>query len=123
MMFEQYWVFALICMVVALVILRLILRERLMLQGSMSYLAVLAIFGLMGLFPGFTRQLATAVGFTLVSNFLFTVALGLLALLHLRALVTISKISMLAVRLTQELAILTERLERELATRKDEPGP
>jgi hypothetical protein len=122
-MFAQYWIFALLCLAVAILILRLILRERLTLQGSMSYLAFLALFGGMGAFPSLTKTLANSLGFTLLSNFIFSVALGLLALLHLRALLSISRLNMLAVRLTQELAIVTERLERELAPSKDEPRP
>jgi hypothetical protein len=113
----KYWIFAAVCLVVAIVLLRLVLRERLMLQGSVSYLSFLGILGLMAVFPDQTQQLARAMGFTLLSNFFFSVSIGVLALLHLRALITVSKVHMRTVALTQELAIVQERLERALADR------
>jgi len=115
----KYWSFAAICFVVAIVILRLVLRERLLLQGSLSYLSFLTLLALMAVFPTQTNDLARAMGFTLLSNFFFTVAIGFLALLHLRALVTISKVHARSIALTQELAIVQERLERTLAEKKE----
>ena len=115
----KYWIFAAICLVVVAIVLRLVLRERLMLQGSLSYLAFLGALGLMAIFPETTMRIARPMGFTLLSNFFFAVAVGVLALLHLRALLTISKVHMRTVALTQELAIMQERLERSLATPAD----
>ena len=86
-----------------------------MLQGSVSYLSFLGIIAIMAGFPEQTMHLARAMGFTLLSNFFFAVSVGVLALLHLRALLTISKVHMRTVALTQELAIVQERLERSLA--------
>ena len=40
-------VFAGVCLLIALVLLRLILRERITLQGSMSYLAFVIVIGAM----------------------------------------------------------------------------
>jgi hypothetical protein len=88
-----------------------------MLQGSLSYVAFLGIIGLMAVFPETSARIAHAMGFSLLSNFFFSVAIGLLALLHLRALVTTSKVHMRTVALTQELAIVQEKLERTLAER------
>jgi hypothetical protein len=113
----KYWAFAAVCLLVALVLVRLVLRERLMLQGSMSYLSFLGLIGLMAIFPDETRMVSRAMGFTLLSNFFFALSIGVLALLHLRALVTISKVHMRSVALTQELAIVQERLDRALADR------
>lgn len=113
----KYWVFAAVCLLVAIVLMRLVLRERLMLQGSLSYVGFLTIIGLMAVFPHLTSRLAHAMGFSLLSNFFFAVSIGLLALLHLRALVTTSKVHMRSVALTQELAILQEKLDRALADR------
>jgi len=114
----KYWSFSAVCLLVAIVIVRLVLRERLLLQGSLSYMAFLGVLGLMAIFPRATMELSKAMGFTLLSNFFFAVAIGLLALLHLRALVTISKVHMRSVALTQELAVVQERLDRALADRK-----
>jgi len=113
----KYWVFAAVCLLVAIVLIRLVLRERLMLQGSLSYVGFLTVIGLMAVFPESTSHLAHAMGFSLLSNFFFAVAIGLLALLHLRALITTSKVHMRSVALTQELAIVQEKLERAIAER------
>jgi hypothetical protein len=118
----KYWVFAAVCGLVALVLARLVLRERLMLQGSMSYISFLGVLGLMALFPDQTTYLSRRMGFTLLSNFFFAVSVGLLALLHLRALITLSKVHMRTVALTQELAIVQERLDRELGARPQHPA-
>lgn len=109
---ENYVVFAIACLVIALVMLRLLLRERITLQGSMSYGAFLLVLGLMAIFPSKTQYLAGKLGFTLMSNFLFCTAIAALALLHLRALVTLSKVHLRTVAITQELALVQEKLER-----------
>ncbi|HEY4181759.1 MAG TPA: DUF2304 domain-containing protein [Kofleriaceae bacterium] len=106
------WVFAIACLLIAAVMMRLLLRERVTLQGSMSYLAFLMVLGAIGLFPNHASQLANYLGFKLLSNFLFCAAIAMLALLHLRALVTLSKVQLRSVALTQELALLSEKLDR-----------
>ncbi|HEU0036481.1 MAG TPA: DUF2304 domain-containing protein [Kofleriaceae bacterium] len=106
------WIFGGVCLVIAIVLLRLLFRERISLQGSMSYLAFLVILGLMAVFPGVSADLAQFLGFTLLSNFFFCTAIALLAILHLRALVMLSKVHLRSIALTQELAILNEKLER-----------
>ncbi len=78
----------------------------------MSYLAFLAVLGVMAVFPTTTTVIARKLGFTLMSNFLFCTAIAALALLHLRSLVTMSKIQLRSITLTQELAILQEKLGR-----------
>ena len=118
----KYWSFAAVCALVAVVLLRLVLRERLMLQGSISYISFLGVLGLMALFPEQTTLLSRYMGFTLLSNFFFAVSVGLLALLHLRALITLSKVHMRTVALTQELAIVQERLDRELSVGRQPTG-
>ena len=108
---ENYLVFAIACLVIALVMARLLLRERITLQGSMSFFAFLLVIGLMAVFPHTTSRIANELGFTLMSNFLFCTAIAALAILHLRSLVTLSKVHLRTVALTQELAILQEKLE------------
>src|SRR5262245_814180 len=111
---NEYWPFALACLAIALVVMRLLLRERVTLQGSMSYLAFVGLIGVMAVFPGVTTSIARGLGFTLMSNFLFCTAIAALAILHLRALVTLSRIHLRSIALTQELAILQEKLDRAL---------
>jgi hypothetical protein len=105
-------VFAGVCLVIALVLMRLLFRERISLQGSMSYLSFIVVLGSMAVFPQTSIRIANWLGFTLLSNFFFCTAIAMLAILHLRALVTLSKVQLRTVALTQELAILNERLDR-----------
>jgi hypothetical protein len=105
-------VFAGVCLVIMVVLLRLLFRERITLQGSMSYLAFLALLGSMAVFPNLWVRIANYLGFTLLSNFFFVTAIAALAILHLRSLITISRVNLRTVALTQELAIMQERLDR-----------
>jgi hypothetical protein len=105
-------VFAGVCLVIMVVLLRLLFRERITLQGSMSYLAFLALLGSMAVFPNLWVRVANYLGFTLLSNFFFVTAIASLAILHLRSLITISRVNLRTVALTQELAIVQERLDR-----------
>ena len=106
------WMFAAVCFAIAVVLMRLILRERITLQGSMSYLGFLIVLGAMAVFSNTTTRIARALGFTLLSNFFFCTAIAGLAILHLRALVMLSKVHLRSIALTQELALLQERLDR-----------
>jgi len=105
-------VFAGVCLLIMLVLLRLLFRERVTLQGSMSFLAFLALLGSMAVLPNLWVRVANYLGFTLLSNFFFVTAIASLAILHLRSLVTISRVNLRTVALTQELAIMQERLDR-----------
>ena len=109
---ENYWLFGIAALAIALVLMRLLFRERITLQGSMSFLAFLTLLGVMAVFPNITVRVAQKLGFTLMSNFFFCTAIAALAILHLRALVTLSKVHLRSIALTQELAILQEKLER-----------
>lgn len=108
------WVFAGVCIVIALVLARLILRERITLQGSMSYLAFVLVIGAMALFPDQAGAVAHALGFSTLANFFFCTCIAALAILHLRALITLSRVHLRSIVLTQELAILQEKLDRVL---------
>lgn len=119
---DDYLIFALACLGIALVMMRLLFRERVTLQGSMSYMAFLLVLGLMAVFPDQTGVIARKLGFTLMANFLFCTAIAALALLHLRSLVTLSKIQLRSITLTQELAILQEKLDQ-LERRSTEARP
>jgi hypothetical protein len=82
------------------------------LQSSLSFLAVLiALIGL-SLFPGATLWIASRLGFSLASNFLFAIGLGALGLLHVFTLITLSRVELRSLTLVQEMALLEEKLER-----------
>lgn len=112
MAFERYWLFAVICLGIALVLVRLVTRERLTLQASLSFLLLLGAFGCAALFPGLTAWFAKQLGFALPSNFFFAATICGLVALHLFALMSLSRVELRSVALTQELAILEERLSQ-----------
>jgi hypothetical protein len=87
-------------------------RERITLQGSLAYLLLLTGLSFVSAFPSATATLAGWAGFSLPSNFLFAVALAALAVLHVTALVTLSRVELRSIALTQELALVKEQLDR-----------
>lgn len=110
-MIERYWLFAAACIVTGVVVLRLVLRERLTLQSSLAFLGFLGGLGALAVLPELGVPIASKMGFALPSNFLFAVAIAGLALLHLAALASISRLQLRTVALVQELAILRNELE------------
>jgi hypothetical protein len=110
--FERYWLFALFCFMVASWLLRLVLRERITLQSSLWLLASLGTLLVLAVAPDLTAAIARAMGFTLPSNFFFSLAIGALVLLHLGTLVTLSRTELRSITLTQELALIREKLEQ-----------
>ena len=82
------------------------------LQGSLAYLTLLGAMVVAALFPELDARLASAMGFTLVSNWFFAVAIAGLSLLHLAALVQLSRVELRSIALTQELGLVQERLDR-----------
>src|SRR5262249_41950754 len=106
------WLFAALCLIIALFLLRLVLTRRVTLQGSLSFLVLLAIGAAFAVFPGATAWIALHLGFQLPANFFFAVSLAALAALHVHALVMQSRVQLRSISLTQELAILQERIDR-----------
>lgn len=111
-MLERYWIFAGVCAFVALLILRLVLRERLTLQGSLAYLTALGSLALLAVVPELGTWIAVRMGFALASNFVFAAAIAGLAVLHLLALIAISRLELRSVALVQEVAILRSEIEQ-----------
>jgi hypothetical protein len=109
---EQHWQFAILCILTALFMVRLVLAERITLQSSLSFLVLLSIGTLMAIFPNFLSRVAVELGFALPSNFYFAFSLLALAALHVHSLIMNSRVAMRSVALTQELAILQERIDR-----------
>ena len=109
---EQHWLFGVVCVVGAIVMVRLVLSERVTLQGSLSFLVLLTVGAGMALFPQGISWLAVRLGFELPSNFFFAAALFSLAMLHVHSLILQSRVQLRSITLTQELAILQERIDR-----------
>lgn len=110
--FERYWLFAIFCLGVGIITLRLIFRERLTLQGSLSLLGFLCVMTGVALFPSVTTFIARHMGFTLPSNFFFALSIAILTILYLSSQITISRIELRTITLTQELGLLREQLEQ-----------
>jgi hypothetical protein len=110
--FERYWLVATFCLVVAVLLLRLVLRDRITLQSSMWMFFLLGGLVVLAVAPNLTAGVAHALGFALPSNFFFTLAISANLLLHVRSLVTLSRTELRSITLTQEIALLRESLER-----------
>lgn len=82
------------------------------LQGSLAYLTLLAGLTVAALFPALDAWLAQLMGFSLVSNWFFALAIAGLSFLHLAALVQSSRMELRSIALTQQVGILQERLDR-----------
>lgn len=109
---HQYWPFVIVCALLLVSLVRLLLRERIALQTSISFLTFLGLFSIAAVIPHQAARLAHAMGFTLLANFLFCAAIIALVLLHLRALIALSRLEVRTIQLIQDLAILQERLAR-----------
>jgi hypothetical protein len=110
--FERYWLFASFCLLVGGLLLRLVLRDRITLQSSLWLFFLLGGLLVLAVAPNLTAEVAHAMGFALPSNFFFALAVSALLLLHVRALVTLSRTELRSITLTQEIALLRERLDR-----------
>jgi hypothetical protein len=117
-MIENYWRFAIACAVLILLLVRYVFRERITLQASLAFLLLTVTMAVVAVVPGALTATAQALGFTLISNFLFAITIGTLVVAHVSALVSISRLEVRSVALMQELAILREELDRTLAEKK-----
>jgi uncharacterized protein DUF2304 len=120
--FERYWLFAALCVGVALFMFRMVITERVTLQASLSFLLVLLLTAGVAVFPELATWLALRMGFTLASNFFLAVGVGALAFLHLASLVHLSRVQLRSVTLTQELGLMQEKLDRALAMLDEQRG-
>jgi hypothetical protein len=111
-MIGRYWPFGLLCLAFAGAILYLLLRRRVTLQASLTYLLLLFAIGIAAIFSPASTWVARHLGFELPSNFFFAISIAALSLLHLLALTAQSRLELRSIALTQELALLTEKLER-----------
>jgi hypothetical protein len=118
---EEHWVFAGFCVAVMLLLVRLIVRERVTLQSSLALLGLLAAMLAMAIFPELLFWLAARMGFALPSNFLFAMGIAALVLLNVATLVTLSRVELRSIALTQELGLLQEKLDR--VAGREPPAP
>jgi uncharacterized protein DUF2304 len=109
---EQHLIFAAFCAAVMLLLVRLIVRERVTLQSSLAFLAMLFAMLAISLFPDGVFWLAGKLGFILPSNFLFAAGIGGLVLLNVATLIMVSRTELRSIALTQELGLLKEKLDR-----------
>jgi hypothetical protein len=113
--FRRYWLFAAFCIAVALFMFRMVIKERVTLQASLSFLLVLLLTACFAIWPEPATWVAHQLGFTLPSNFFLAAGVGALAFLHLASLVHLSRVQLRSVTLTQELALVQEQLEQVVA--------
>ena len=108
----RYALFSIICFVYAMAILWLLFRRRVTLQSSLLYLLLMVGLGCGFIVLHYVPSLVSLLGFTLPSNLFFSAAIGLLALLHLMGLMSISRLEQRSITLVQELALLQEQITR-----------
>jgi hypothetical protein len=120
---EQYWVLAAFCGAVMVLLLRLVVRERVTLQSSLSLSALLVALIAVALFPDVVFWVTRRLGFVLPSNLLFAMGIGALALLNVATLVTLSRVELRSIALTQELGLLREKLDRVATQVEASPQP
>ena len=111
---EPYWIFFGLCMISALFLIRMVVLEQVTLQASLSFLLVLTLGATIAVFPNGIGWIARKMGFELPANFFFSMLIAALAFLHLASLVHLSRVKLRTVTLTQELALLQEKVERGL---------
>lgn len=108
----RYWIFGIVCLAYASVVVWLLFHRRLSLQSSLAYLLLVGGLGLGSLLLAWNPRLVATLGFELPSNLIFAASIGALSLLHLFALMSMSKLESRSVTLVQELALLQEQLNR-----------
>jgi hypothetical protein len=122
MQIDQHWVFAGFCAAIMVLLVRLIARERITVQSSLAFFGLLLAMLVMALFPKLTFWLSAKMGFALPSNFLFAMGIAALALLNVATLMTLSRVELRSITLTQELGLLREKLDRLAAQQGEPPG-
>jgi len=108
----HYWMFAGACALIGLVLLRLVLREHVTLQASLAFFLLLIGGAAIAVEPRVLAWVTRQLGFELPSNLLFAICLGALAVLHVLSLVTLSRVELRSIALTQEVALLQEQVQR-----------
>src|SRR3569832_2152490 len=89
---ERYWIFALCCLIIVGLLVRLLLRERESLQHSLAFLLFMLGVVVTAVFPAITSRLGQLMGFALPSNFFFAILIGVLVLLHLGTVIALSRL-------------------------------
>lgn len=109
---ERYWIFAVCCLIIVGLLVRLLLRERVSLQHSLAFLLFMLGVVVTAVFPAFTSRLAQLMGFALPSNFFFAILIGVLVLLHLGTVIALSRLEARTIALTQDLGLVQEQIAR-----------
>jgi hypothetical protein len=111
---EPYWMFFGLCVILSLLLIRMVVLEQVTLQASLSFLVLLLLGAAIAVFPNGIAWVARVMGFELPANFFFSMLIAALVFLHLASLVHLSRVKLRTVTLTQELALLQEKVDRAL---------
>lgn len=98
------------CVALFIYVVYLVSRERLLLKYSLLWLLLSIVILICAVFPRPLYSLASGLGFTLTSNFVFLLGLFFLMLIGLSLSVIVSKQTTSIKNLTQRLAIVEEEL-------------
>lgn len=101
-----------IILLLFLFIMNMVRKKKVDLRYVISWLAILVVILMLDVFPQMLIQLADLFGIATPSNMVFFVGFLLLFILLYTATVTISKLSIKLERMTQEIAMLQNELEK-----------
>lgn len=101
------------CLLLAIYVIRLILKDKLQLRYSLLWLALVAVLLICGLFPQPLYSISSLFGFATSSNFIFVVGFLFLILILLSLSSIVSKQAIAIKNLTQKIALLDKEINKD----------
>lgn len=112
MTFRLQIVIGMIAILALLMIANMVRKEKIDLRYALSWMCLTVIILVLDIFPQIVFVIADLMGISIPSNMVFFVGFILLVVMVYSVTVVVSRLSAKTKRLTQELALLREELER-----------
>ena len=87
-------------------------KNSMSIKNSLSWLLLPLVFLLIAVFPGPIEAISNALGFEVLSNFIFLIIIGLLVIICFFQTLTLSREQKQIIKLSQELAIIKKKLKK-----------
>lgn len=101
------------CLLLAIYVIRLVLKDKLQLRYSLLWLALVVVLLICGLFPQPLYWVSSLFGFATSSNFIFVVGFLFIILILLSLSSIVSKQAVAIKNLTQKIALLEKKIDQE----------
>lgn len=101
-----------IVLILFLYIVNMVRKKRIDLRYALGWLFLAVLILILDIFPQIVLWIAELVGIEIPSNMVFFVGFLLLVIMAYALTVSLSRLSLKVKRLTQELALLREEMER-----------